>query len=226
MRKKRLLCFLTGLAVSMCGLIAVSLHTVQPARAAEAKTGTGLAEHAMMAYNEGWQYQYGGYGQFVGGTRATDCSGLIKSYFWWTGDKTNPNPGLMSVPASSESMLSAASAKGRIDLSDPKSLPRVHGLILYSPGHVGVYVGNNMELDNRQSGENILYRSVIGGRYHWQYWLKLPQLKYPTTGFATYDGDKYYYENGQYVVSTTRTIGNTVYMFDASGAVVSETPKS
>lgn len=226
MHKKRLLCFLTGLAVSMCGLITVSLHTVQPARAAEAKTGTGLAEHVKMAYDDGWQYQYGCFGQFVGSTRATDCSGLIKSYFWWTGNKTNPNPGLMNVPASSESMFSAASAKGRINLSDPKSLPRVHGLVLYSPGHVGVYVGNNMELDNRQSGENILYRSVIGGRYHWQYWLKLPQLKYPTTGFATFDGNKYYYENGQYVVNTTRTIGGTVYSFDGSGAVVSETPKS
>jgi hypothetical protein len=226
MQKKRVLCFLMGLTVSVCGLIAVSLHTVQPAQAAEVKTGTGLAEHVLMANDQGWQYQYGCYGQFVGGTRATDCSGLIKSYFWWTGDKTNPNPALRSVPASSESMLSAASAKGRINLSDPKSIPRVHGLILYSPGHVGVYVGNNMEVDNRESGTNILYRSVIGGRYHWQYWLKIPQLKYPTTGFVTFNGDKYYYENGQYVVSTTRTIGGTVYSFDDSGAVTSETPKS
>ena len=39
------------------------------------KTGAGLAEYAMTAYNEGWKYVWGGasYGE-------VDCSGLIYSY--------------------------------------------------------------------------------------------------------------------------------------------------
>jgi hypothetical protein len=216
--KKRILPFL-GTAAALCfGFIGTfALSNGQAASAASAKTGTGLAQHVLNAYDEGWQYRSGCYGQFVGGVRASDCSGLIKSYLWWTGSGTDPNPSLSSVAGSSNSMLSAASVKGSINLSDSSSLPRIQGLILYSPGHVGVYVGDNMEVDNRCSGENMRKQEVIGGSYHWTKWFKLPQLRYPTTGFVTLNDSKYYYEDGQYVADTTKTIDGTVYTFDASG---------
>lgn len=186
------------------------------AQAAEAKTGVGLSEHVLKAYNEGWKYKYGRYGQLINGVRYTDCSGLIKSYLWWTGDHTNPNPSLSSVPGSSGAMLNAASVKG-----DIKTLPRIHGLILYSPGHVGVYIGNNMEIDNREEGEDILCRPVAGGRYHWAKWFKLPQIHYPTSGFVTYNGNQYYYENGQYVEQTQKTVNGVVYKFNKGGTLLS-----
>ncbi|MGX8699822.1 peptidoglycan-binding protein [Caproiciproducens sp.] len=202
-------------------LIAIlSMNVSSAVSAASAKTGVGLSEHVLKAYQEGWKYRAGGYGQFSGGVRGTDCSGLIKSYLWWTGDSSDPRPSLVSVAGSSGAMLDSASAKGKINYSDSSSLPRIHGLILYQPGHVGVYVGNNMAVDNRATGVNIKYEKVFGrDKPKWTMWFKLPQITYPTTGFASFNGQKYYYENGQYVVNTTRTISGVTYTFGASGAL-------
>lgn len=220
MKRSRLLGIAAGIAC--CAAVMASGAAGGPAaRAAEVKTGTGLAEHALTAYRQGWKYSYGSYGQLSGGVRRTDCSGLIKSYLWWTGPKSNPNPALMSVAGSSTGMLQSASAKGKIDLSRASSLPRVHGLVLYSPGHVGVYVGGNRAVDNRCTGQNVKYQPVFGGSYRWRQWFKLPQIRYPGTGFVTFDGGQYYYEGGQYVAGTTKTLGGTVCTFDASGKLTS-----
>lgn len=217
-RRRVVLCATFMLGFVLCGMI--SCQAV-PAAAAEAKTGVGLSEHALMAYRDGWKYQYGNYGQFVSGVRASDCSGLIKSYLWWQGDDCDPKPDLISVAGSSTSMCSSAKVKGKINLSDSSTLPRIHGLILYSPGHVGVYVGGNKSVDNRCTGENIKYGDVIGGNYHWTTWFKLPQVNYPENGFVTFDENQYYYENGQYVIDTSRTIDGVTYTFDHDGAVIS-----
>jgi hypothetical protein len=203
-----------ALAVSSLG---ISLSGGSAAKAASSKTGAGLAEHALKAYSEGWQYSYGSYGQLRGGVRYSDCSGLIKSYFWWTGSGSDPNPSLASVPSSSSSMLASASESGSI--SGASSIPRIHGLILYSPGHVGVYIGNNMAVDNRCSGQNVKLGAATGGQYHWTKWVKLPQLSYPDNGFVKFNGSTYYYENGQYVVNTTKTIDGQSYSFGPSGAM-------
>ncbi|QEY34419.1 peptidoglycan-binding protein [Caproiciproducens galactitolivorans] len=196
--------------------------TPTPAAAAEAKTGVGLSEHVLKAYEEGWQYRSSGFGQFFGSSRGTDCSGLIKSYLWWTDDSSNPKPNRIAVAGSSASMLESASVKGTINYSDPSSLPRIHGLILYQPGHVGVYIGDNMAVDNRDYGVNMKCEKVFGrSRAKWTMWFKLPQITYPTNGFVTYNGEKYYYENGQYVVNATRTIKGVTYTFGESGTVTS-----
>ena len=190
--------------------------------AASTKTGTGLAEHALKAYNEGWKYSYGAYGQLSGGTRITDCAGLIKSYLWWTGDTTNPKVGAIAVGGGASAMLNSCTESGTINYSDSSSLPRVHGLILYQPGHIGIYVGNNMAVDNRDYGMDVKYEQVFGrAKPKWTQWGKLPQVTYPTTGFVTFNGNEYYYENGQYVVSTTRTFDDQVYTFGDDGTVVS-----
>ncbi|MBE6822468.1 MAG: NlpC/P60 family protein [Ruminococcaceae bacterium] len=191
---------------------------VSASAASEEKTGVGLSEHVLKAYRENWQYRSGCYGQFVNGRRATDCSGLVKSYLWWTGEKTNPSSKLMSVAGSSSAMLRSAKVSGTIKYSDSSSLPRVHGLILYQPGHVGVYVGNNMAVDNRESGVNIKYEKVFGrSSPKWTKWFKLPQITYPTTGLVTFDGKEYYYENGQYIVNANKLIDGIPYHFDSAG---------
>ncbi|WP_411678081.1 hypothetical protein [Caproicibacter sp.] len=225
MRSKRGFAFVAALLMNFA-LWGVLAFQAVPASAAEAKTGVGLSEHVLKAYQEGWEYQYGHYGQYIDGSRSTDCSGLVKSYLWWQGDDCDPDPGLISVAGSSTSMLASAKVKGSINLSDASTLPRIHGLILYSPGHVGVYVGGNKSVDNRCSGENMKYGKVIGGSYHWTKWFKLPQISYPENGFVTFEGDQYYYENGQYVVGTSRTIDGVTYTFDESGVMVSSEPDS
>lgn len=205
--------------------VCVSFHGGVQTQAAGTKTGVGLAEHALKAYNTGWKYSYGAYGQISGGTRISDCAGLIKAYLWWTNDSSNPRAGSVAVGGGASSMLNSASVKGTINYSNPSSLPRIHGLILYQPGHVGVYIGNNTAVDNRDYGYNIKKEPVFGrARIKWTMWFKLPQINYPTTGWATFNGQTYYYENGQYVVSTTRTIGGKTYSFGANGVVNGSAP--
>jgi len=219
--KKRLI-FISTLVVAVIALAAVSIHSAPVANAASSKTGVGLAEHVLTAYDQGWKYRSGCYGQFVNGTRSSDCSGLIKSYLWWTGDDTNPNPGLSSVSGSSSGMLSSAKTSGTINYSNSSSLPRIHGIILYQPGHVGVYVGDNKAVDNRTSGVNIKYEKVFGrSSPKWTKWFKLPQITYPTTGFVTFNGEQYYYLDGQYVINTTKTIDGTTYTFGPDGTITS-----
>ena len=223
MKKGRVALLAAGLVACFTSILVFGFSGTSlaaPADAGVAHTGVGLAEHALKAYRQGWKYQYGCYGQFVGGVRRTDCSGLIKSYLWWTGEKTNPKPGLVSVAGGAGGMLASAAARGNINLSNSSTLPRIHGLCLYSPGHAGVYVGSNYSVDNRCDGENVKYGPVIGGRYHWTTWFKLPQIQYPSNGFVSCDGNLFYYENGQYVVSTSRTVNGTAYHFDAAGKVI------
>lgn len=164
-------------------------------------TGTGLAEWAMRAYNEGWSYVWGG--DSVG---AVDCSGMITSYCG--GNRT--------------SMLADAKANGRDWGYVSSGVPNIHGLGLSRPNHVGVYVGNGMEVDARGSDYGVCYQAV-GDR--WECWFKLTAVSYPTTGWQKFNGDYYYYENGEYITDTTRTIDGETYYFGSDG-VSSSSPSS
>ena len=157
-------------------------------------TGTGLAEWALNAYNQGWSYVYGG-----STPGAVDCSGLIYSY---CGGERCGNP-----------QLETATARGSVS----NGIPNIHGLGLWRPGHVGVYVGNGMEVDARGDEYDMCYESVYGSYRGWTYWFKLAAVSYPTTGWEKFCGDYYYYETGEYITDTSRTIGGTTYYFDSKG---------
>lgn len=157
-------------------------------------TGAGLAEWALNAYNSGWSYVYGG-----SSPGAVDCSGLIYSY---CGGERCGDP-----------QLNTATARGSVS----SGIPNVHGLGLWRPGHVGVYVGNGMEVDARGDEYGICYESVYGSYTGWTYWFKLAAVSYPTNGWEKFNGDYYYYENGEYITNTSRTIGGTTYYFDSKG---------
>ena len=197
MRKK---VFKRVMAAMMALFTAAAVHIAAPAtvEAAGGKTGAGLAEFAIMAYNQGWKYQYGAASWGV-----TDCSGLMYVY-------TNG-----ATPRSSSGQINGSSESGPIS-----SIPRIHGLGLWKPGHVGVYVGNGMFVDNSEPGVNMRYQAVTTRLWGTSArWYKVPGVSYPTTGWVTFNGNKYYYENGQYVVSCTKTIDGTSYTFNANGTV-------
>ena len=156
-------------------------------------TGAGLAEWALNAYNSGWSYVYGG-----STPGAVDCSGLIYSY---AGGERCGNP-----------QLETATETGSVSAG----IPNVHGLGLWRPGHVGVYVGNGMEVDARGDEYGVCYEA-IGGYNNWTYWFKLAAVSYVTNGWESFNGSYYYYENGEYIVNTSRTIDGTTYYFDSQG---------
>lgn len=164
-------------------------------------TGAGLAEWALNAYYSGWSYVYGG-----ATPGAVDCSGLIYSYCGG-----NARGG--------DSQLYASSASGYIS----NGIPRVHGLGLHMDGHVGVYIGDGMAVDARNDDEDVCYDTL--DYMGWTQWYKVGAIDYIENGWENFNGDYYYYENGEYIVDTSRTIDGTTYYFDSKGRS-SETPSN
>ncbi len=175
---------------------------VPAASAAEKATGVGLSAHCLKGYREGWEYSWGGsYPPYV------DCSGLIASYHGVGGIRTD--------------MLYSCQLEGRSWGYVSNGIPNIHGLGLHMPGHVGVYVGSGMAVDARDYGIDMCYESAYGqrwdGSYRWVEWFMITGVEYPTNGWVLLDGDAFYYENGQYLTGTSRTLGGVKYTFSRTG---------
>ena len=181
------------ISIIMVAAVIASIAVVSTVNVGATATGAGLAEWALNAYYSGWKYVWGG-----ASPGAVDCSGLIYSYCG--GNRT--------------SMLADAQANGRDWGYVSSGIPRVHGLGLSRPGHVGVYIGDGMEVDARGTGYNMCYQAVGGS---WSCWFKLTAVSYPTNGWEQFNGNSYYYENGEYIVNTSRTIDGVTYYFDSTG---------
>lgn len=187
----------------MVAALVASVIVVSTVSSGATCTGAGLAEYALNAYYSHWSYVYGG-----AEPGAVDCSGLIYSYCG--GNRT--------------SMLDDAQSNGRDWGYVSNGIPRVHGLGLSRPGHVGVYIGDGMEVDARGSDYGVCYEA-IGGYNNWDCWFKLTAISYTENGWEEFNGNSYYYENGEYIVNTSRTIDGVTYYFDESG-VCSSKPSS
>ena len=106
------------------------------------------------SYNENWSYVWGGTSP-----GAVDCSGLIYSYNGVGGIRTD--------------MLAASPEWGYVS----SGIPRIHGLGLHHPGHVGVYVGSGMAIDARSSYDDMVYESVYN--MNWVEWFKVFRRQLP-----------------------------------------------
>lgn len=188
------------ISVAVAVVILVSVCAVGMLTPHASGTGAGLAEWALGAYNNHWRYVYGG-----SSAGAVDCSGLIYSYCG--GARTGT------------AQLNSATQSGNVS----SGIPRVHGLGLYQPGHVGVYVGGGMAVDARNEYYGVCYEATASKS--WTKWFKLSAVTYVTEGWEKFNGSYYYYEDGQYVVSTSRRIGGVTYNFNSSG-VSDKTPEN
>ncbi|MBQ2212486.1 MAG: C40 family peptidase, partial [Ruminococcus sp.] len=182
-------------AVILSTLTVSSVCVFGGLNASASGTGAGLAEYCLNAYDEGWSYVWGGTTP-----GAVDCSGLIWSY----------------CGGNRMSMLSDAQENGRDWGYVSNGVPRVHGLGLSRPGHVGVYIEDGMEVDARGVEYGVCYQE-IGGWNNWDCWFKLTAVTYPENGWEEFNGNYYYYEDGEYIVSTSREIDGTTYYFDSKG---------
>lgn len=160
---------------------------------ASESTGIGLASHVIKAHREGGAYVYGNANYGV-----VDCSELIATY--------NDVGGL------GYDMLESSPCSGQVS----SGIPNIHGLGLHQPGHIGVYIGNGTDVDARDESSGIVCQTVSSKR--WIEWFKVAGVEYPNTGWVSFDGNAYYYENGEYLVNTTRTINGITYQFASSGA--------
>ena len=160
--------------------------------AAECPSGVGLSAHALTAYMEGWQYVWGGTTP-----GAVDCSGLIASYYGVGGNRTD--------------MLAVSPTKGLV--SD--GIPRIHGLGLHQPGHVGIYIGSNAAIDARSPAQDVVYQNAY--TKGWVEWFKIVGVAYPSDGFVMFNNQAFWYENGEYVINTSRVIDGVTYNFNEFG---------
>ena len=74
-----------------------------------------------------------------------------------------------------------------------------------------------MEVDARGSDYGVCYQEIGGGWNNWDCWFKLTAVEYVNNGWEKFNGNYYYYENGEYIVNTSRTIDGTTYYFDSKG---------
>ena len=182
---------IVSVAIAAALILSVATTGVLTTSASDS-TGVGLSAHALQAYNEHWSYVWGGasYG-------AVDCSGLFITYNGVGGNRTD--------------LLGSSSEWGYV----ADGIPRIHGLGLHQPYHVGIYIGSGTAIDARDENSGVVYHDVYSKP--WVEWFKVAGVSYPTTGWVLFNGDSFYYENGQYIVNTSRTLDGVTYYFDANG---------
>jgi len=170
-------------------------------------TGKQLAEYCetMYANKAHWAYWYGTYGnmcteakykskkkqypEHYGSSRTAgymkdieqkrrcaDCVGMIKSFFW-TGGKYNTDPkyGSNGCPdKSANGMIDLCKVKGAIS-----TIPDIPGVVVWTNGHIGVYIGGGYTIEMRGFDYDCVKRKVKDGP--WKKWGKLPFLNYDDT---------------------------------------------
>lgn len=125
---------------------------------------------------------YAGILQRWNGKECGDCVGLIKGYYWHNGDKVvyrfDGRPDL-----SANGMYSAAVRKGYIS-----TLPEVPGVLVFYPGHVGVYIGNGKVIEARGAVYGVVVTDVAGRG--WKTWGYCPYIEYSEDEEMLKFGDK------------------------------------
>lgn len=165
------------------------------------KTNRGLAEYA--AAQLGKPYWYGTFGNtatqwlldyktsqypsYYGeermakyrselGRRVHDCVGLIKGYLW--SDTFDAAPGYVwEQDKSADGMKSVCRERG-----DIATLPELPGILVFMPGHVGVYIGGGEVVEARGFAYGVV-KTALSER-NWKTWGKCPYLSYDEEGFV------------------------------------------
>jgi len=172
------------------------------------KTNKGLVAHCENALKEGWYYLWGTYAQkatqsvidsnikqypsneawrsyaskAIGKTRVCDCYGLVKSYLWWVDDNSNPKYNNVHDHNTTEA-YGAANEKGPL-----ATLPEIPGIIMYMPGHVGIYIGSGRFIECRGGGVGMYEGKITTGKItkgsKFTHWFKDINIEYATTTAA------------------------------------------
>lgn len=163
------------------------------------KNSGDLAVYALNAYESGWGYVFGTYGNIltesllsakisqypdkVGvhkstirelwfGKRTADCIGLIKGYAWYevsTGIFIYQNNGMPDIGA--DTMYANATVTGTID-----TLPETPGLAVWNKGHIGIYVGGGHVVHAANTNAGVVKTRVSDSP--WTHWLEIPYISY------------------------------------------------
>lgn len=104
------------------------------------------------------------------GKRVHDCIGLIKGYLWSDTPTSKPEY-KASQDVSANGMLSKCAEKGSIS-----TIPELPGVLVFSPQHVGVYIGNGYVIEARGHAYGVV-KTKLSAR-GWKNWGKCPWIEY------------------------------------------------
>lgn len=163
------------------------------------KNNLDMVVYAEEAFNTGWGYVWGTYGNvltetlfnskleqypdgvgnyesFIRGNwlggRTTDCVGLIKGYGWLDPNTLEIKCSTNGMPdIGADSMYKNATVSGSMD-----TMPDVPGLAVWKSGHIGIYVGNGKVIEAMGTKYGVV-RTNLSER-SWTAWLEIPYIKY------------------------------------------------
>ena len=163
------------------------------------KNAADLVTYAVHAWESGWGYVWGTYGnvlteslltykieqypegvgdkeatireKWLGG-RTTDCVGLIKGYGWLDPATLSIGYGTNGMPdIGADTMYNNATVKG-----DMSSMPDTPGLAVWHSGHIGVYIGGGEVIEAMGTSYGVV-KTQLSER-SWTAWLEVPYITY------------------------------------------------
>lgn len=102
------------------------------------------------------------------GKRAFDCVGLIKGYLW---EKDGVIIYNRDTDTTASGMYKKSTVKGVI-----QTLVEVPGILVYNPGHIGLYIGNGEVIEARGFDYGVVKTKV--SERNWSYWCACPWISY------------------------------------------------
>ena len=166
---------------------------------AQTKNSTDLVIWARQAYENGWGYVYGTYGNILTEEllqdraelfgeqvtgfedfirenwmrrRTADCVGLIKGYGWYNPDSGEIEVGTNGMAdVTANGMFDDATIKGTID-----TIPETPGLAVWQDGHIGIYIGNGEVIEAMGTEQGVVKTKLPS---NWTHWFEIPYISYP-----------------------------------------------
>lgn len=166
--------------------------------APEGKNNIDLVCWAQMAYDNGWGYVYGTWGNvltdslltdkaeqyavdvgenrafirrhYMGG-RVTDCIGLIKGYCWYS-----PSSGFEYCANGMPDIGANRLMENAVEKGEIATIPEIPGLAVWTKGHIGVYIGDGWVIEAMSTVEGIQKTRVE--ERPWTHWCRIPYIEY------------------------------------------------
>lgn len=167
------------------------------------KNNLDLAAYVTQAWEHQWGYVWGTFGyQLTGeqlaakaaqypegvgdrlefiranwlGRRTADCIGLIKSYSWYDPETDTIGYAINGMPdIDADQMFAAAEESGSLKGLFHR-IPEIPGLLVYTPGHIGVYVGDGYVIEARGTEYGVVKTKLKERSF--TYWMKNPYIEY------------------------------------------------
>jgi hypothetical protein len=111
------------------------------------------------------------------GQRVHDCVGLIKGYLWSDTPTSAPKYN-SSQDVSANGMIGKCKVWGTLD-----TMPEVAGLLVWSSGHIGVYIGNGKVIEVRGFSYGVVETDL--DTRGWKKWGMCPFIEYPVKPSVT-----------------------------------------